>query len=600
MKTKEPLARPKLGPKDPNGIYLAALAALLVLMIPLSFETQLFASLAGYDQRELGAPLVGTYYPPYASLVWMVKYDLRYRPLGPIVAGPPRADGTPGPMVPSSGGFTINPYESLWAREAFANERLRLAFECFAVFVLFSYLSGAWSKEKPNTGVHGKAAWASAADIRKSGMTRATVGVILGQDPKTKKLLVHEGPQNVIAIGPPGVGKSDGIAIPTLKKTWPSSAIVFDPAGELADTTADARRRNTRVLIFDPRNPNSARYNPLVGMGPYDIDAIETVISAYILDKDPLEMQENSRFFITSAIEVAVALVARTLEIGGTNLGTAANYYYAGGWEDDAEFAESLTRSEVPYVANTGSKLTRMHNELRSSIIGTLTQYLAVFRSNDIANATSASDFTAQMLRARPTTLYLIVREKDQTQLNPLLRMLMTRLLDDLTERIPKEGEQSVLLMVDEFPLLRAPVFQRKLATFRKYRILPVLLAQAVTQIKDYYGQNESITGLCDVRVFFPTLDLPTQEMASATCGDTTIWTQSISRDGQKKTSTTTQESGRRLLLPSDLGSLRERLVIAKKLDQPILAEPVRAWKDPRFKSPQPAAPFKDPPIGRA
>ncbi|HEV3156980.1 MAG TPA: type IV secretory system conjugative DNA transfer family protein [Candidatus Baltobacteraceae bacterium] len=582
MASNDLTAQSKVGPKDLSGLFLAGLLALFTFMVPLAFETQHFAELAGYNRQTLGPPLIRNFYPPYASLQWMLKYDLRFKSEVVVSKDPlQRKD-----FLPSTDSIHINPHEAAWAQKAFAAERMRLLFEFILGVMVFAFTAGKLVKQKPTSGMHGSAHWASASDMRKSGMTTTSVGVVLGQDPKTKKLLIHSGPQNVLGLGPPGVGKSDGIAIPTLRKTWPSSAIIFDPAGELADKTADARRRNTRVVIFDPRNPKTARYNPFAGMTAHDIDAIETVLSAYILDKDPLEMQENSRFFITSAIEVGVALVARTLEIGGTNLGTAANYYYAGGWEDDAEFAESLTRSDVPYVANTGSKLLRMHNELRSSIMGTLTQYLSIFRSNDISNAVSESDFSSEMLRSQPTSLYLIVREKDQSQLNPLLRMLMTRILDDLTEKIPKKDDQSVLLMVDEFPLLRAPVFQRKLATFRKYRILPVLLAQAVTQIKDYYGQNESITGLCDVRVFFSTLDLPTQELASSSCGETTLWSQSTSKDAQRKTSTTTQETGRKLLLPSELSSLRERLVIAKKGDFPILAEPVRSYKDKRFQFP--------------
>ncbi len=58
------------------------------------------------------------------------------------------------------------------------------------------------------------------------------------------------------------------------------------------------------------------------------------------------------------------------------------------------------------------------------------------------------------------------------------MRMVLTWLLGDLTAAIPNGNERQVLLLLDEFPLLRAPVIEQKLATMRKYRIVAMLLAQ--------------------------------------------------------------------------------------------------------------------------
>ena len=61
-------------------------------------------------------------------------------------------------------------------------------------------------------------------------------------------------------------------------------------------------------------------------------------------------------------------------------------------------------------------------------------------------------------------------------------------------------------------------------ATLRKFRVRPVLLAQSATQIKENYGTFESITGSCDVRVIFPSFDELTQELATQSCGEETVW----------------------------------------------------------------------------
>jgi type IV secretory pathway TraG/TraD family ATPase VirD4 len=130
--------------------------------------------------------------------------------------------------------------------------------------------------------------------------------------------------------------------------------------------------------------------------------------------------------------------------------------------------------------------------------------------------------------------------------------------------------------------LLKAPI-EQKLATARKYRLLMVLLAQALTQIRDYYGQNESVTGMCDVRVFFPTLDAATQELASQTCGATTHWSEMVNNDRGSAATRSLQEVGRPLLLPSELAMLGDRIVIVKKGEPPVLPCPVHAHRDKRF-----------------
>jgi type IV secretion system protein VirD4 len=559
-------AERKIGPTDFRGIVLALLLAAAVFTVTAWIETEWIARADGFNPRDLGTPIVGRLYSPFASWSWMMRVDVRIDTSDLYLHGVR---------------IMNNPQERQWSRIAFAAERARLPWESGAAFLVFLFGAIAWTRPTITSGLHGAAQWAS-TNLRRSSLLGNEVGVILGEDPRSKRLLIHTGPQHVLAIGPPGVGKSDGIAIPTLLRSWPMSAIVFDPAGELCERTAAIRAEQTQVIVFDPRDPNTARFNPIAGFSAHDIDAIQTVLASYMLERDLSNIQGTSRFFITSALELGVALVARSIELDKTTLSGAADVYYRGPWKDDDEFCKSLKLSEVPYVKETGSKFSRMHNEVRSSIIATLTHYLALFRLGDVAHAISDSDFDAKMLRQQPTTLYLIVRERDHAALNPLLRMLLTRLLDDLTISEPAKHEQSILLMLDEFPLLKAPIIEQKLATARKHRLLIVLLAQAMTQIREYYGQNESVTGMCDVRIFYQTLDKMTQDFASQTCGDTTHWTESINFDRGRKTRSV-HEVGRRLLLPSDLAMLDDRIVVAKNGEKPILAKPIRAHRDKRF-----------------
>lgn len=390
----------------------------------------------------------------------------------------------------------------------------------------------------------------------------------------------------MLAIGPPGEGKTDGIARPTLTKTWLYwSAIVFDPADELTRLTAKARGAHTRVRIFDPRNPQGARINPLVGIAAGDVDAVRAVLAAYFFDRDVSEMSSDARFFESRALALATAVTAHIIELGKPTLEAAARFVVDPTWKSEGEMCDALLKSQIRYVQETGAEFARMTEKQRSPFVASLNDRLELFRTDDVARATGASDITPEDLRREPTTLYLVVREKDQASLNPLMRMVLTRFLHDLTGRLPREGDQPILLMIDEFPLLKAPVIAQQLATMRKYEIRAVLLAQSLSQIRNAYGSNETVSGMCDVRVFFSSVDTATQELASATCGQTTRWTESSNRDSVGKTASTMGEAGRPLLYPHELADMKAKgeIIVYKKGEPPIKARPVRAHADPRF-----------------
>jgi len=204
-----------------NGPVFAFLIAVAAFLIVLSIETQYIARRSGYSQQ-LGRPA--------------------YRQFNFVAT--------------SHGASTvsINTHEAAWARNAFAAERRRLPWEAGSSFALFLVLSVWWPNGRRNSDLFGGARWATNSDLRRSSLARAKRGIILGQTWQPFNwlgtVLVHDGTENVLGIGPPGEGKTDGIARPTLTHGWPWSAIIFDPACELAPLTARTRELFSRVFVF--------------------------------------------------------------------------------------------------------------------------------------------------------------------------------------------------------------------------------------------------------------------------------------------------------------------------------------------------------------
>src|SRR3546814_14831660 len=66
-----------------------------------------------------------------------------------------------------------------------------------------------------------------------------------------------------MAFAPTRSGKGVGLVIPTLL-SWTGSAVIHDIKGENWQLTAGWRARFSNVLLFNPTDSASAKYNPLL------------------------------------------------------------------------------------------------------------------------------------------------------------------------------------------------------------------------------------------------------------------------------------------------------------------------------------------------
>lgn len=81
----------------------------------------------------------------------------------------------------------------------------------------------------------------------------------------------------------PRSSKGVGLVVPSLL-AWPGPAIVHDVEGENWQLTAGFRSRHGRVLLFDPTNPKSSAYNPLleVRRGEWEVCDVQNVADVLV------------------------------------------------------------------------------------------------------------------------------------------------------------------------------------------------------------------------------------------------------------------------------------------------------------------------------
>ncbi len=143
------------------------------------------------------------------------------------------------------------------------------------------------AREAKTITTYGSARWATKNEIRRAGLLHAG-GVVLARF--GHQYLRHDGPEHVLCFAPTRSGKGVGLVVPTLL-TWPGSAIVHDIKGENWQLTAGWRARFGRVLLFDPTNPLSAAYNPLleVRRGDTEVRDVQNVADILVDPEGALE-----------------------------------------------------------------------------------------------------------------------------------------------------------------------------------------------------------------------------------------------------------------------------------------------------------------------
>ena len=233
------------------------LSASLLVLVFLWTATEWTAWRLGF-QPQLGPAwfMIGAWpvYQPLAFFIWWFKFDA-YAPTIFLEGG----------CVAASGGIAA-----------------------MAVAII---LSVSRAKEAQHVTTYGSARWADAREVRRAGLLGPD-GVVLGSFGGC--YLRHDGPEHVLCFAPTRSGKGVGLVIPTLL-TWPHSTIVHDIKGENFQLTSGWRARFGSVLLFDPTNPSSAAYNPLLEIrkGDYEVRDAQNIADILVDPEGALERRNH-------------------------------------------------------------------------------------------------------------------------------------------------------------------------------------------------------------------------------------------------------------------------------------------------------------------
>ncbi len=429
-----------------------------------------------------------------------------------------------------------------------------------------------------------------------------------GLGPRPAAYLRHNGPEHVLCFAPTRSGKGVGLVIPSLL-TWPGSCIVHDIKGENWQLTAGFRGRYGRVMLFDPTNPKSSAYNPLleVRRGATEVRDVQNVADILV---DPEGSLERRNHWEKTSHSLLVGAILHVLyaEPDKTLAGVAA-FLSDPRRPIEATLTAMMATAHLgeagphPVVASAARELLNKSENERSGVLSTAMSFLGLYRDPIVAEVTRRCNWRiADLVDGRqPATLYLVVPPSDISRTKPLIRLILNQIGRRLTEDLQAKAKRHrVLLMLDEFPALgRLDFFESALAFMAGYGIKSFLIAQSLNQIEKAYGPNNSILDNCHVRVSFATNDERTARRISDALGTATELRAMKNYAGHRLSPwlghlmVSRQETARPLLTPGEVMQLppTDEIVMVAGTP-PIRTKKARYYEDARFREPVPPPPL--------
>jgi type IV secretion system protein VirD4 len=463
-------------------------------------------------------------------------------------------------------------------------------------FVVAIALSIVRARERRRAETYGSARWASDAEIERAGLLGSD-GVMLGR--WKRHYLRHDGAEHILCFAPTRSGKGVGLVIPTLL-TWPGSAIIHDIKGENWTLTAGFRSRHGRVLLFDPTNPDSDAYNPLLEIRRGDSEVRDTQNIADILVDPEGNLEKRNHWEKTSHAFLVGAILHVLYAEEDKSLAGVAALLSDPARRIEATLQHMKTTPHLgaagthPVVAAAAQELLNKSENERSGVLSTTMSFLGLYRDPVVAKLTRTSSWTISDLVQGPRncSLYLVIPPGDISRTKPLVRLVLNQIGRRLTEELAAPMRNNrLLLMLDEFPALgRLDFFESALAFMAGYGIKAFLIAQSLNQIEKAYGPNNAILDNCHVRVSFATNDERTAKRISDALGTSTEMRAMKNYAGHRLSPwlghlmISRTETARALLTPGEVMQLPpEDEIIMVAGVPPIRGKKVRYFKDRRL-----------------
>ena len=534
--------------------------------------------------------------------------------------------GSPPELGPTHYGPFWQPFHIFWwlYRLQVSGPYYTIAFSLLGVLTLADTIAAIWLYHRADTktgDTYGTSRWMSNRELKRLGFLEPQ-GLLFAQKndakysskpSKTKTgelewtlkkpapLIWNNQKEHALVIAATRRGKGIGFAIPSLL-VWPESVVVYDVKKENWDLTAAVRRRRSRVIKFEPTNPESVHFNPLFEIedGPKAVSQAQN-LAAVIADPNGDGQWDHWKKTSWQLLTGTILYVLYTQPLEHKTL----NGLYRILNNPELSFKDTmqlLIHTQIPdvhpgvvnVIQETGRNMANKPDDEAGSVVSTASTALALYQDPIVAEVTSTSDFSVNDLMEHddPVSLYLVVSPEEAARLTPLTRLMLQTIGTKLTARL-NEPKHKLLMLLDEFPTLgHLEFFEKQLAFFAGYGIRVAAICQSFNQLQKAYGQHTSIPANCRFKLLLGSDDPEEAKLISSYLGQETLTRTSTTRSGNvanflsKNKSYSEQEVGRSLLTEDEILRLPfDEAILITGGGYPYHAKKIMWFADKRFTS---------------
>ena len=324
---------------------------------------------------------------------------------------------------------------------------------------VFAVIGSVWrGRQSKNLTTFGSSKWASMKQISDAGLFK-DAGVFLGT--LKNRYIRHDGAEHVMVFAPTRSGKGVGLVIPTLL-SWTGSAVIHDIKGENWEITSGWRSTFSHALLFNPTDPKSAKYNPLleVRKGANEVRDVQNIADILVDPEGALEKRNHwektgHALLVGAILHILYAEEEKTLARVASFLSDPARSFEKTLWAmmRTNHLGDSQNAIVHPVVAQSARELLNKSENERSGVVSTAMSFLSLYRDPTIAKVTSECDWRIDdIIHAdKPISLYLVVPPSDISRTKPLIRLILNQIGRRLTETLEGQGQYAVLVVKPSF-----------------------------------------------------------------------------------------------------------------------------------------------------
>lgn len=390
-------------------------------------------------------------------------------------------------------------------------------------------------------------------------------GIVFGQDQGRLLCIPSDSECNIAIFGPPGSGKTSGIAIINAI-TFQGSVLAVDIKGDLYNYVSAHSHR--KIVRFCPDSPtalqDSVRFDPFADLEKLNETEKKLYLQSVATILIPDEGGSDGNYFTTRARKMYQGITHLMLHknpsasfpdiIHAILQGNIFNWVTKA-MKSNCEPAKELLSS---FFGNSEKNITSAYDALTTALI---------CYSNPILDTllSKCNDSISIQTLEEGTDLYLQISQQHLDAYAPLFTLLIEHMSTAFKNRPDSSTgikNRPILMLLDEFPQLTFSyqLINSNLSTLRSKSVICMLIQQNLSQLEYRYQPTgaRSIIGNCNFQIILGSNDINSSKVFSETFGEKKVLKLSNSTTKSKNNTTgySVQETTEKVFSPEHFGDL--------------------------------------------